>query len=93
MGLAGIAILGAIGVQGQWLVIGYWGAVTMLVVAMTLLAVADLMSSTSHFRRILKEQRAEQAHLLAQLDQLRRHRGNGRPDRKPSETDGSSEDD
>jgi len=86
IGAVGLAVLGALWVKKPLHAAAYWGCVTAVVLWMGLLATADMVSSRIYYRQVYNRQLAEQAALRAELDRLRRHKGNGRPEKSPKGT-------
>jgi UDP-N-acetylmuramyl pentapeptide phosphotransferase/UDP-N-acetylglucosamine-1-phosphate transferase len=63
-----------------WLVTSYWCGVVLLSVWITLLAIADLVATHFHFRRLQNRYTAEQIRLEAALRRLQNAAGNGQED-------------
>ncbi len=82
IGVVGLSIILSVWVPDSTAAAFYWIGVILLVCWMALLAVADLIATRSHFNRLLQDQRDERLVLEAELDQIRRHQGNGQA--KPS---------
>jgi len=85
MAIVGLAIIGGVWVTDTKVAAMYWLGVFGLVCWMALLAVADLVTTRSYYGQLQRDQIAERALLEAELNQLRRRDGNGRPNHKPIE--------
>jgi hypothetical protein len=78
MGLLGVMVLGSLWIEGIVFSAIYWATACALVAWMCLLALADMMDTRYHFRRLRKQQLAEQAELCSQLKRIKSREGNGR---------------
>ena len=63
-----------------WLQIFYWSCIMMMVLGITVLAFADVLSTRAHYHRIYMQQVARRAELEAELKRLQSTEGNGRAD-------------
>lgn len=83
--IVGLAVIVGIWVTDSMMAAAYWMGVLCVVCWMTLLAVADLVSTRMHYGRVQQDQLKERALLEAELNQIRRRGSNGRPKTKPLE--------
>lgn len=83
--LVGLAVILGVWVPDTLVAVVYWLGVALLVCWMALLAVADLIATRRYYGRLHQDQKNERALLEAELDQIRRRDGNGRPNHKPLE--------
>jgi hypothetical protein len=91
VGFVGLAFVGSVWTRTPLIAATYWMCVAIVVGWIAALAVADLSSSRRHFRRLYAEHLSAQAVLRAELDRLRRHRGNGRKEKGTVSQDGPHE--
>jgi len=91
IGAVGLAILAGVWVSGlQWMLV-FWSAVSLLVVWMGCLALADLLSTRSYFNQVHQDHEVEQAVLQEELDRLLGRESNGRA-RESRESNQNEED-
>jgi hypothetical protein len=78
IGFLGIAVAGGVWIREPRYALAYWGCVTIVVVWMGLLALADLLSTRAYFAQIRRDQLTEHASLQAELRRIREREGKGR---------------
>ncbi len=77
--VVGLAIVLSVWVPDPKSAAIYWLVVLLIAGWMAVLAAIDLIATRAHFGRLLQDQRDERAALEAELEQLKRHQGNGQP--------------
>ena len=85
-----IAVIGVAVILGIWvtdsvLAAVYWLGVLFVVGWMAVLAVADFVTTRMYYGRLYQDQIEERALLEAELNQIKRRGGNGKPKHRPFE--------
>ena len=92
IGVVGLAILGGIWVTEPRAMLVYWSGVTLMVVWMGCLALADLVNTRAYFKQVYHDRVSEHRAIRAELDRLRSREGNGRQTSESGEPKQDDED-